>query len=68
MTLMQRNLLLEKGDKVVVETERGIGIGWVLYGPEEKDRKKIKFKLKECHKKSLKKRYPKRRAKYWLAE
>lgn len=41
-----KELLLEKGDKVVVETERGMGIGWVLYGPEEKDKKKIKFKLK----------------------
>ncbi len=49
-----REFLLEKGDKVIVETERGMGIGWVLYGPEEKDKKKIKFKLKNVIRKASK--------------
>ena len=49
-----REFLLEKGDKVIVETERGMGIGWVLYGPEEKDKKKTKFKLKSVIRKASK--------------
>jgi cell fate regulator YaaT (PSP1 superfamily) len=49
-----REFFLEKGEKVVVETERGMGIGWVLYGPEEKDKKKIKFKLKNVIRKASK--------------
>jgi cell fate regulator YaaT (PSP1 superfamily) len=43
---------LKKGEKVIVETERGMGIGWVLYGPVEKDKKKIKFKLKSVIRKA----------------
>lgn len=27
---------LKKGDEVVVETEKGMDIGWVIYGPEDK--------------------------------
>lgn len=49
-----KELLLEKGEKVIVETERGMGIGWVLYGPEEKDKKKIKFSLKNVIRKASK--------------
>jgi len=40
------NLELKIGDRVVVETERGMGIGWVVYGPVDKDESLYKQGLK----------------------
>lgn len=41
------SLELKFGDRVIVETERGMGIGWVAYGPIEKDETQYKHGLKK---------------------
>ncbi|MBI5892741.1 MAG: stage 0 sporulation family protein [Deltaproteobacteria bacterium] len=41
------SLELKFGDRVVVETERGMSIGWVAYGPVEKDETQYKQGLKK---------------------
>ncbi|HBO84760.1 MAG: hypothetical protein A2073_02225 [Deltaproteobacteria bacterium GWC2_42_11] len=44
---LSNNLELKFGDMVVVETERGLGLGWVAYGPVDKDESTYKEGLKK---------------------
>ncbi|MFQ5900409.1 MAG: stage 0 sporulation family protein [Thermodesulfobacteriota bacterium] len=45
---------LNKGDNVLVETDRGMGIGWVTSCPEEKLKAEVKIKLKRVIRKATK--------------
>ena len=46
------NLELKAGDRVIVETEKGMGIGWIAAGPVEKDEAKLVQPLKKVIRKA----------------